>query len=334
MKYGAYLFGCAGEAVTPWEAKFFGDSKPLGFILFARNIRTRHQLIRLCDDLRQAAGYQALIAIDQEGGRVQRMTPPQWRAWPPPLDQCTMTSSMDSTRAMWLRYRIIAEELRDVGIDTNCVPVVDIAGEDTHAVLKNRCYGYDPDSIIRHALAVTSANQDGGILSVVKHIPGQGRLGQDSHLQLPRTDATEDQLHRWDWRPLAALRHLPLGMTSHALFSSLDHHQPATWSREIIRLVRNKIGFEGLLMTDDISMSALWGSVGSRSRKALRAGCDVILHCNGDMREMEEIADECGQLTGAALVRAQEALAARQQPSNVDVGSLEREFQQLTGVAI
>ncbi|MCY4541825.1 MAG: beta-hexosaminidase [Rhodobacteraceae bacterium] len=333
MKFGSFILGCEGTGITGSEARFFRDARPLGFILFQRNIASREQLRRLVDSLREAADHQALVLIDQEGGRVQRMEPPHWTAWLPPLDQCQLLPRAESVRAMWLRYRMIAAELRDVGIDTNCVPVADIAGEGTHEVLRNRCYGFDPESVSAHALAVADACLAGGVLPVAKHIPGQGRMSEDSHLRLPRTNASEDSLRQWEWQPFKSLRHLPLGMTSHALYSSIDGRQPATWSSSVLDIVRNQIGFEGLLMTDDISMSALSGNVGHRSRRALDAGCDIVLHCNGNLAEMQEVAANAGILEGAAEDRARAALDARKNPSEVDVEALGHEFRRLVGAA-
>lgn len=331
MAFGAAIFGPEGLAITAWERAFFRDYRPYGFILFARNIDSPDQLRRLCTDLREAAGHDAPILIDQEGGRVQRMRAPHWREWLPPLEQ--MKQSKDPLRAMWLRYRLIAAELRAVGIDANCAPCGDIASPETHPFLRNRCYGEDTVTVMDAARTVAEAHLAGGVLPVVKHIPGHGRATVDSHKDLPRVSASRAELEEQDFAPYKALSDLPMGMTAHIVFDQIDGRAPATTSPMMMNLIREDIGFDGLLMTDDISMEALSGDVGQRSHASIAAGCDVILHCNGDAGDMVAVAEAAGMMTEAAHARGQAALAWRKPPTPVDIAALEAEFNSLLGAA-
>jgi beta-N-acetylhexosaminidase len=229
---------------------------------------------------------------------------------------------------MYLRARLIAAELRAVGIDGNCAPVADIAGPLTHPFLRNRCYGSDLATVTAVARAVADGLRDGGVLPVMKHMPGHGRATMDTHTDLPRVAETAEALLRSDFAAFRALSDLPLGMTAHIVFSALDD-QPATCSTPVIRLIRNEIGFGGLLITDDLSMQALSGTLAERAAAAQRAGCDVMLHCNGKRDEMQEVVDASGVLAGAALARAGAALAARRAPDGADPAALEAELRQL-----
>ena len=326
----ACTFGCAGMALTEAERRLFAEAQPWGFILFARNVSDPLQLIRLTDDLREAVGRDAPILIDQEGGRVARMGPPHWRQWRPPLDQ--MRGAADpgaAARAMQLRYRIIAEELRAVGIDVNCAPLADLARPDTHPILRNRCYGETPVAVIGAARAVAEGLMAGGVLPVLKHVPGHGRATRDSHLELPRVDAKRAVLEAEDFAAFRGLADLPMAMTAHIVFSDIDAEAPATCSAQMISLIRDEIAFNGLLMTDDISMQALSGTPAERSRAALAAGCDIALHCNGDFAEMETLAADLPTLTPDGQRRAAEAAARKRVPDAVDIAALEAELHGL-----
>ncbi len=328
MPFGAAILGPEGLSITDWERSFFRDFKPFGFILFARNIDTPDQVRRLCDDLRAAAGHDAPILVDQEGGRVQRLRGPHWREWLPPLEQ--MEQASDPMRAIWLRYRIIAAELRDVGIDTNCAPCADIAGRVTHPFLRNRCFGDDPLTVMDAARAAAAAHLAGGVLPVIKHIPGHGLGAVDSHKALPRVTATRDFLDQQDFVPFRALADLPMAMTAHVVYDAIDADNPATTSEVAHHVIRNDIGFQGLLMTDDISMEALDGTVEDRSRAALAAGCDVVLHCNGKPHELQAISETVGTLSGdAAFWEAKAGLHLRNTPTPVDIDALSEEFDDL-----
>ena len=325
----ATIFGPEGLEITDWERGFFRDVQPLGFILFSRNIDTPDQLRRLTHSLREAVQRDAPILIDQEGGRVQRMRSPHWREYLPALDQ--MSRARDPLRAHWIRNRLIAAELHDVGIDANCAPLADIAEEATHPVLKNRLYGYDVETVVAASKVCADAHLAGGVLPVLKHIPGYGRASVDSHLDLPRVDASRAALNDWDFAPFAQLTEIPMGMTAHIVFSDIDADAPATTSAKMMEVIRKDIGFDGLLMTDDLSMEALSGTIAERAAASIAAGCDIVLHCNGDAAEMETVAEASGDMTPAAIIRANRALAMRKTPENIDIPALEAELARHLG---
>jgi beta-N-acetylhexosaminidase len=327
---GAAILGCLGPRLRPEEKAFFADAQPWGFILFARNMETPDQVRRLTAALREAVGYDAPILIDQEGGRVQRIGAPHWRQWLPPLDQLARGGA-DPMRAMYLRARLIADELRDLGIDVNCSPMADIAEPGTHPFLKNRCYGYDADTVTRAARAVAEGLMAGGVLPVMKHIPGHGRAFVDSHLDLPVVREDAETLRAVDFAPFRALADLPMAMSAHIVYSALDDAAPATTSGRMIRLIRTEIGFDGVLMTDDISMQALQGDLATRCAASLAAGCDLVLHCNGDLAEMRVVAEVCGDISGFAAARGQAALARRSAPQPIDIAAAEAELAVLLG---
>lgn len=322
---GATIFGCAGPTLAADEAAFFRDADPFGFILFARNVETPVQVLRLTSALRDAVGRDAPILVDQEGGRVQRLRAAHWREWLAPLDQ-VRRSGADAARGMAIRSRIIAAELRAVGIDANCAPCADIAGPLTHPFLQNRCYGTDPDTVTLVARAVADAHLAGGVLPVVKHMPGHGRSTADTHHDLPTVTEDADALDASDFLPFRNLADLPMAMTAHVVFAAFDPDRPATQSPGMIRVIRDRIGFAGLLMTDDLNMQALSGSLGERTARALAAGCDIALHCKGDMAEMQAVAAAAGTLRDDSRIRAQAALARRRLPEPVDIAALEADL--------
>lgn len=325
--FGAAIFGCSGLTLTPDERDFYKDYNPFGFILFARNVGDADQLKRLTQDLRDSVGRDAPVLIDQEGGRVQRLRPPLAREWPAPLDHAETLGDL-AERGFYLRHRIIAQELLAYGIDTSCAPMLDVAQTDTHAFLKNRCYGTSADVVTELGQAAARGLLDAGVLPVAKHIPGHGRAVLDSHLELPRTLATQDELAA-DFAPFRAMKNLPMAMTAHVVYEAYDD-LPATTSQTVIDLIRNDIGFDGLLMCDDLSMEALSGSVEDRASASLAAGCDVILHCNGDLAQMSQVAATAGQMGEKAQARAVRALAARRPRAKVDIGALTAELDALT----
>lgn len=329
MALTAAIFGPEGPEVTDWERRFFRAVQPLGFILFARNVENPDQLRRLTYALRESVQRDAPILIDQEGGRVQRMRSPHWREYLPASDQ--MARARDPMRAHWIRNRLIAAELHDVGIDANCAPLADIAEAATHPVLKNRLYGSDVETVVAASRVCAEALLGGGVLPVLKHIPGYGRASVDSHHHLPRVDAPRAELDAWDFAPFAALTDLPMGMTAHIVFSDIDPSAPATTSAAMMEVIRKDIGFDGLLMTDDLSMEALSGSVADRAAASIAAGCDIALHCNGRATEMEAVAAAAGAMTPAAITRANRALALRKPPTNIDIPDLEAELARHLG---
>jgi beta-N-acetylhexosaminidase len=325
----AVISGCEGPSLTPDEATFFAETNPMGFILFARNIENPVQLSRLTADLRAAVGRDAMILVDQEGGRVQRLRAPHWREWLAPLDQVSRTCPGGMERAIWLRYRLIAAELRAVGIDANCAPTADIAGPNTHPFLKNRCFGEEPSTVIRAARACAEGLLAGGVLPVMKHLPGHGRTIVDSHHDLPTATATAAELNATDFAPFHALADLPIGMTAHIVLSAYDAENPATSSPAVIGVIRNVIGFSGLLLSDDLSMQALSGTLAERAGRAIAAGCDIALHCNGSLAEKALVARAAGQMTAAARARAAMALSRRIDPAAIDAKALLAELEAL-----
>ncbi|WP_246107374.1 glycoside hydrolase family 3 N-terminal domain-containing protein [Puniceibacterium confluentis] len=326
-RFGAAILGCAGPRLSGAERRFFGDVNPFGFILFNRNLEDGDQIRALCADLRAAVGWQAPVFIDQEGGRVQRLRPPLARDWPAPLDHVAQYGN-HAGRAMYLRYRIIAAELLALGIDGNCAPMLDVARPETHAFLRNRCYGETVARVVEIGRAVAQAHLDGGVLPVVKHIPGHGLAQLDSHLALPRITAAADTLHAVDFAAFTPFSDLPLGMTAHLVYDAFDG-QPATTSARMMRMIREDLGFAGMIMTDDISMQALSGTIPERGAASLAAGCDIVLHCNGDMSEMLPLMRRIGHLSDAAQTRAEAALAARPQAPEVDIAALAAQLEAL-----
>ena len=325
-QFGATILGCEGLRLTPQEKSLFRHVTPFGFILFARNIDTADQIQALCGELRDCVGHNAPILIDQEGGRVQRLRPPLATEWTPPLD-FVQAAGENAERAMYLRYLITALELRAVGVDANCAPMVDVACAETHPFLENRCYGTDVSGVSTLGRAVANGLTDGGVLPVLKHIPGHGRAQADSHLDLPRVSSSAQDLER-DFAPFRALNDLPMGMTAHLVYEALDP-RPATTSPKMMQLIRDQIGFDGLIMTDDISMQALSGPLSQRSSDAISAGCDVVLHCNGHLSEMVEVADASGQMSETAQRRALAVLNARKAPVTLDISALTAELETL-----
>jgi len=319
---GAAIFGCAGPVLLADEHAFFREADPFGFILFARNVETPDQLRRLTADLRGAVGRDAPILIDQEGGRVQRLRAPYWREWTPPFETVEQAATLTrAARIMRIRSEIIAAELADVGIDANCAPVADVAFPETHPFLRNRCYGTDPATVTTIARAVADGLLAGGVLPVVKHLPGHGRSHLDTHLALPKVDAGLEDLRATDFAPFRALNDLPMAMTAHLVFAALDPDRPATQSPTMIRLIREDIGFQGLLMTDDLNMEALSGTLADRTARSMAAGVDIALHCKGDLSQMQEVAAAAGTMTDVAIARGRAALALRRKVT-VDLPAL------------
>ena len=325
MSHGATILGgIAGLSLTADEAAFFRDADPWGFILFGRNVDSPDQLRRLTGQLREAVGRDAVITVDQEGGRVQRLRAPPWTDWPEPLDQAAA-----GLRAMWLRYHLIGQELRAVGIDSNCAPTLDVAQADTHPFLRNRCLGSDPDRVAELGRAAADGLLAAGVLPVVKHMPGHGRAIADSHHDLPVVEAAEAELQALDFAPFRALSDLPMGMTAHIRFPALDD-APATASSRMIALIRRDIGFDGLLMTDDITMNALSGTEAERAAASLAAGCDLVLHCNGTIAQMQPVVAAAGTMSAEAGRRAEAALSRRVAPQRADIAALMAEWRALT----
>lgn len=313
----ATILGCLGPVLSRAEAAFFAEVAPVGFILFARNVETPDQVRRLTGDLRDAVGWQAPIFVDQEGGRVQRLRAPHWREWLPPLDQVAKAGPDRAARSMYLRSYLIGREHLAIGIDGNCAPCADMARADTHPFLRNRCYGEDIETVVKISRAVAEGLSDAGVFPVMKHMPGHGLGTLDSHHDLPHVTASRAVLEQTDFAAFRALSDLHWGMSAHLVFERIDPDAPATLSPAMIRLIREEIGFDGLLMTDDLSMNALPGGIGDRAARARAAGCDVVLHCNGKPHEMEEVVTAAGDLDEAASKRLSRALGSRRRAISI-----------------
>ncbi|MEO5374078.1 MAG: beta-N-acetylhexosaminidase [Alphaproteobacteria bacterium] len=328
----AVIFGCAGTTLTEDERRFFEITDPLGFILFARNVADPAQVRALVADLRATVGRaDAPVLIDQEGGRVQRLSPPHWRKAPPAaVFAAAAAGNRDrGVAAARLNARLLAEELRTLGIDVDCAPVLDVPVAGAHDIIGDRAFGREPDLVALLGRAACDGFLDGGVLPVIKHIPGHGRALADSHLDLPVVDADAALLERMDFAPFRALAGAPWAMTAHVVYTAFDAERPATLSPTIIEgVIRGRIGFDGLLLTDDLSMKALSGDFGERTALAFAAGCDVALHCNGDPAEMAAIAAAAPPLSDAALDRLRRAEAQRRRPEPLDTAEALRTLEE------
>lgn len=329
MVSNSVIFGCEGTKLTQTEKFFFRDANPWAFILFSRNLASPNQIKSLCKDLRECVGRNVPILIDQEGGRVARLRAPIWLDWLPPLEQMLKVKMEKQYEAMFLRYRLIAHELHSLGIDVNCAPMVDIPDKDTHEIITNRCYGHNTKIVSEMGRACADGLLSGGVLPVLKHIPGHGRGSLDSHYELPVVSEPSKKLESTDFAPFRELSDLPLAMTAHIIYSSFDENLCATISPIMNEIIRKNIGFDGLLMTDDISMAALSGSLSSRATASLKAGCDIVLHCNGQIEDMIEIMKEIPGLTSESQSRATKAENLRCEPDDFDFNAGRRNFASL-----
>lgn len=332
MSPRACILGLAGPELLAEEAAFFRDVQPWGFIVFARNIETPDQVRRLTASLRETVGRaDAAVLIDQEGGRVQRMRPPHWRRYPPgrAYGQIAGDDPLLQREIARLGARLIAHDLASVGINVDCIPVLDVPDPSGHEIIGDRAYGQNPEQIVALGRAAAEGLIAGGVLPVIKHMPGHGRAKADTHLELPVVEAPLEALEARDFAPFRAMSDMPLGMTAHVVYAAVDPKRPGTTSRKVIsQAIRRTIGFEGLLMTDDLSMKALAGDYTERARAALAAGCDVVLHCNGEMAEMKAVVAGVGELRGKAARRAAAALARiPRAPEPLDVEAAAARFE-------
>jgi beta-N-acetylhexosaminidase len=321
------IYGCTGLTLSAAERDFFRDVQPWGFILFARNVEGPDQVRSLVAALRDTVGDGAApILIDQEGGRVARLKPPIWHQRPPAAQFGAVYAENPefAREATYLNARLIAHDLAQLGINVDCLPVLDVPVPGAHDVIGDRAFAADPVTIIDLGRAQIEGLMEGGVLPVMKHIPGHGRAGADSHLALPRVSASREELSASDFVTFRSLDSCPIAMTAHVVYDSIDPQRPATTSPKVIRdVIRGEIGFEGLLMSDDLSMQALDGPLEVRAKAALFAGCDVVLHCNGSMDEMKDVATEAKVLDGIALKRATHALAHLTPPDDFDPAAAE-----------
>ena len=327
----AFITGLSGLSLSADERAFLRLARPWGLILFKRNVDNPAQVVELVNEARHELGSVAPVLVDQEGGRVQRLGPPHWPAYPPGAAYARLFDRDErAAHAARLGARLIAADLNLLGIDVDCLPLADVPVSGADSVIGDRAYGDTPGRVAAIAAAVAEGLMAGGVLPVLKHIPGHGRATADSHQRLPVVDADRATLEATDFAAFRPLKNLPLGMTAHVVFSAIDPVLPATTSATMIReVIRGFIGFDGLLMSDDVSMGALSGSIAERTRASLAAGCDLVLHCNGRLDEMQAVAAEAPELSGAAARRAAAALAARRPPSDIDLPAARREFAAL-----
>lgn len=332
MGVAALILGCAGAQLSPDEAAFFRDIDPWGLILFRRNVVDRDQLRRLTADFRAAVGRaDAPVLVDQEGGRVQRLGPPLWPKYPPAraFSRIAANDPFVGREMARLGARLMAADLIAVGITIDCAPVLDVPVAGAHDVIGDRALSSDPREVANLGRAVAEGLIAGGVLPVIKHVPGHGRAGADSHMDLPIVDAPMDALAASDFLPFRTLTDMPLAMTAHVVYTAVDRRRPATTSRKVMQgIVRGHLGYDGLVMTDDLSMKALAGSLRERTQASYAAGCDVVLHCNGRLDEMLEIASHARALSGRSRRRADAALARiRHEPDPFDVSEALARFQ-------
>jgi beta-N-acetylhexosaminidase len=332
MTARAFITGVSGLALTASERSFLREAEPWGFILFSRNLRTPAQIGELVAECREAVGTNAPVLIDQEGGRVQRLGPPHCPSYP---SGATYGRIYDrdvakGLAAAGLGARLIASDLLPLGIDVDCLPVADIPARGANAVIGDRAYGCTPEQVAALGGAVAAGLMAGGVLPVLKHIPGHGRAKADSHERLPVVKTAREELELSDFAAFQRLSRLPMAMTAHVVFSDIDPFAPATTSATMVReVIRGFIGFKGLLMSDDIAMGALSGTTAVRTQAALAAGCNIVLHCNGKLEEMREVAEHAPKLSGKAAARAAAALALRVEPEEFDRAEGRKTFASL-----
>jgi beta-N-acetylhexosaminidase len=335
MAARAFITGLSGLAISAGERAFIREAQPWGLIIFKRNVNTPHQTTDLIQSFRDIAGWSAPVLVDQEGGRVQRLGPPHWPLYPP---GAAYGAAYDREVARGLSLarlggRLIASDLKGLGIDVDCLPLADVPVTGADAVIGDRAYGTEPGKVAAIAGAVAEGLLAGGVLPVLKHIPGHGRATADSHHKLPVVATDRATLEKTDFAAFRPLAGLPLGMTAHVVFSAIDPDAPATTSVTMVReVIRGFIGFQGLLMSDDVSMNALSGSIATRSRAAFAAGCDVVLHCNGKLDEMTAVAGASPPLAREAAKRAEAALAQRRAGDDFDIEAARKVFTQMLGL--
>lgn len=332
------VFGCSGPVLTQEETAFFRDVRPWGFIVFARNIENPEQLRALTYALRETvADETAPILIDQEGGRVARLKPPHWRVRQPAgrFGEVFQSRSEDALEAVYLNTRLIAHDLASVGLNVDCMPVLDVPVEGADDVIGDRAFARDPATIIAMGRVAIDGLLEGGVLPIMKHVPGHGRAMLDSHKALPRVSTDAETLSAADFVTFRSLNSCPLAMTAHVVYEAFDTHRPATTSPKIVRdVIRGEIGFDGVLVSDDLSMGALEGPLKARTKAALFAGCDIALHCNGVMAEMREVAEELKPIEGAVQRRVQHAMGLLAKPSHFDPALAEARLAELLGAAV
>jgi len=333
----ALILGCGGRSLTREEVSFYRDEAPWGFILFARNLSEPEQIRDLVDHLRDCVDRRAPVFIDQEGGRVQRLRPPLAPDYPAAaaLGRLYRDSEEDGLRAVWLMARLTAFDLSRYGIDADCLPVLDVPVEGASEAIGQRAYDREPKIVAALGRAAAAGLKAGGVLPVMKHIPGHGRATGDSHLELPAVTASIRDLMNHDFAPFQALNDLPAAMTAHVVYRAIDPANPATTSGKVVdEVIRGEIGFDGLLISDDVSMKALSGDFRAKTAAILAAGVDIVLHCNGVIDEMRAVVSAARPLEGRALERAGRALAAIGSRDDSRESELREEFAQYFEAAV
>jgi len=333
----AFIASCRSTRLRPGERALFRDARPCGLILFKRNCENEAQIRALVDSFRDAVGSEdAFVLIDQEGGRVQRLGPPQWRAYPPAraFAKLYRKNQRKGLAAAQACAELMGRDLAALGIDVDCAPVLDVPAPGAHSIIGDRAYGETPKQVSILGRAVAQGLLRAGVLPVIKHLPGHGRARVDSHKALPRIETDLDSLRLSDFAPFAALRDMPLGMTAHVVLSAVDPHRAASVSPEVVRrIIRGEIGFDGLLMCDDIGMRALTGRTGRKAEAVLKAGCDVVLHCNGNRRETEAVASVAPLLSRRTLERFAAARAQIAPADDFDVQRAEGYLREALAVS-
>lgn len=329
----AIIFGCEGTVLNDWERDFFADANPFGFILFKRNCESPEQLRHLTYDLREAIGREdAPILVDQEGGRVTRLKPPHWRAAPAPgrLGALLESDPKAADEAVRLNTGLLSAELRDVGLDVNCIPSLDLAFPGAHDVIGDRAFAAAPEAAARLGKVCVETCLAAGVMPVIKHIPGHGRATVDSHLSLPVVEASLEELKATDFAAFRPLANCPWGMTAHVVYTAIDPDRPATQSPKVVEeIIRDHIGFDGLLLSDDLSMEALDGDLGQRAAAAMAAGCDIALHCNGKREEMQAVADNAPRMSDKARERAAAGAKRLGKPGDFDSEEAAKRLEEL-----
>lgn len=333
----AVILGCAGTVLSDDEKRFFAEADPFGFILFARNVESPQQLRALTADLRECVDRDAPILIDQEGGRVRRLRPPLWRDAPPmqPFGRWYQKNPPAAEAALRLNIHLMADELRQMGVTVNCAPVLDVPVEGAHDIIGDRAFSHKPKIVGHLGRTVCKAFLERGVYPVIKHIPGHGRSLEDSHIGLPVVTETLDALAETDFVPFVMLKDAPFAMTAHIVYSEIDNDRPATLSPIVINsVIRQQIGFDGLLMTDDLSMKALSGDFTELAQQSLAAGCDLTLHCNGEMAEMQAVVKGTGRLSDRGMMRWLEAQAQKKIPEGPLAADAEQQLEAMLKVGM
>jgi len=331
------ILGSSGPTLTADEVALYRDERPWGFILFARNCVEPAQITDLVASMRDAIGRpDAPVLIDQEGGRVQRIRPPMIERYPSAavLGELYRQDRDKGLRATWLMSRLHAFDLMKFGINVDCLPVIDVPVEGASNVIGDRAYGFDPKTVAEMGQAAADGLKAGGMLPVMKHMPGHGRGMADSHHELPVVTASRAELEAHDFLPFVAMKDELMAMSAHIVFTAIDPDEPATISRKVIdEIIRGHIGFDGLLMSDDTSMNALKGTIGERAARIVGGGCDIVLHCNGVMDEMKAVVKEAIPLAGDALRRARAVEAAFGAGDGLSEEAVRAEFHGLLAVS-